>query len=112
MCPSPLQLPRCTSHGQDQDHEEREGHEVHEGQQHHEDNEGPEGHCHEEDHENHEGGPSQEGHRDLRSAMPDKAMHQLGMAVEAIGVPIQVHPMQAPMGQEFGAWFAPEKGHS
>ena len=94
--------PSCTSHGQLQDGTKHEGHEVHEGHEGHESDEGHAGHESDEGHESHEGheGPEhhhgqrecQAGHGHMGHQVPG---HWLGMAVEAMRLPVQVRSATA-----------------
>ena len=109
--------PSCTSHGQLQDGTKHEGHEVHEGHEGHESDEGHEGHESDEGHESHEGheGPEhhhgqrecQAGHGHMGHQVPGHWLHQLGMAVEAMRLPVQVPEVPPPLVQVTPQGIAP-----
>lgn len=68
--------------------------------------------AHHEGHESHCQGEQrqragQAGHGHLGSGMPDQGVHQLGMVVEAMPVPVQVPNVQAPLVQVTAQGIAP-----
>ena len=126
VCPSASQptVPSQSSHGQPQDdsHEGHEGHEGHEAAQRqdgsHEGHEGHEGHeVHEgqqhqrqkQDYESHEGQghePGQACHGPMGHQVPEARLHQLGVAVEAMHLPMAMPTVQASMVCQPAPWTA------
>ena len=119
VCPSALHptVPSQSSYGQLQDgshedHEDYEGHESHEapqrpdgnyeGHEGHEVHEGQQHHCQAQDQDSHEGheghGQGQDGHGPMGHPLPEARMHQLGVALEAMLLPVEVPVLQETMG--------------